>query len=101
MISEMKLYCMPKLHRLLFPTRKVLYSSQKFFSENIAKSYNAAETEEAVRIRWKNATNVNLNKKSFHDENVFRIILPPPNVTGKLHIGHALTVAIQDSIVRW
>jgi valyl-tRNA synthetase len=27
--------------------------------------------------------------------------LPPPNVTGFLHVGHALTVAIQDSLVRW
>lgn len=29
------------------------------------------------------------------------ICLPPPNVTGYLHIGHALTTAIEDSIVRW
>jgi valyl-tRNA synthetase len=27
--------------------------------------------------------------------------LPPPNVTGALHIGHALTVAIEDAIIRW
>lgn len=27
--------------------------------------------------------------------------IPPPNVTGSLHIGHALTVAIQDALVRW
>lgn len=31
----------------------------------------------------------------------FTIIIPPPNVTGSLHLGHALTNAIQDSIVRW
>lgn len=30
----------------------------------------------------------------------FVLCLPPPNVTGYLHIGHALTVAVQDSIVR-
>jgi valyl-tRNA synthetase len=29
------------------------------------------------------------------------IMIPPPNVTGSLHIGHALTFAIQDSVVRW
>ena len=28
-------------------------------------------------------------------------ILPPPNVTGRLHIGHALTGAMEDSLVRW
>lgn len=31
----------------------------------------------------------------------FVIVLPPPNITGALHIGHALTVAIQDSLIRW
>ena len=31
----------------------------------------------------------------------FSIVLPPPNVTGKLHIGHALTVAVQDALCRW
>jgi valyl-tRNA synthetase len=31
----------------------------------------------------------------------FVIVIPPPNVTGALHIGHALTTAIQDAIVRW
>ncbi|KAM5262876.1 valine--tRNA ligase, mitochondrial [Ctenodactylus gundi] len=32
---------------------------------------------------------------------VFSMCIPPPNVTGSLHIGHALTVAIQDALVRW
>ena len=31
----------------------------------------------------------------------FVVVLPPPNVTGQLHIGHALTVAIQDTLIRW
>ncbi|KAK4283129.1 hypothetical protein QN277_000116 [Acacia crassicarpa] len=31
----------------------------------------------------------------------FVIVLPPPNVTGALHIGHALTAAIEDTIIRW
>lgn len=34
-------------------------------------------------------------------EGVFVIPSPPPNVTGSLHIGHALTVAIQDTLTRW
>lgn len=32
---------------------------------------------------------------------VFSMILPPPNITGNLHLGHALTSTIQDVIVRW
>ncbi|KAK0461790.1 tRNA synthetases class I-domain-containing protein [Desarmillaria tabescens] len=35
------------------------------------------------------------------NEEVFVVPAPPPNVTGSLHIGHALTTAIQDSLVRW
>ena len=32
---------------------------------------------------------------------VFMLCIPPPNVTGSLHLGHALTNAIEDAIVRW
>lgn len=31
----------------------------------------------------------------------FSIVFPPPNVTGGLHIGHALTVALEDAMCRW
>lgn len=34
-------------------------------------------------------------------EGLFVLPSPPPNVTGSLHIGHALTVAIQDTLTRW
>ncbi|KAK3087210.1 hypothetical protein FSP39_003149 [Pinctada imbricata] len=34
-------------------------------------------------------------------EDKFIIVIPPPNVTGSLHIGHALTSAVQDALVRW
>lgn len=35
------------------------------------------------------------------DNEKFIIVIPPPNVTGYLHIGHALTNAVQDALVRW
>ena len=31
----------------------------------------------------------------------YRIVIPPPNVTGSLHIGHALTYTLQDILIRW
>lgn len=34
-------------------------------------------------------------------KNTFSLILPPPNITGTLHLGHAFTATIQDIIVRW
>lgn len=38
------------------------------------------------------------NERSKKD---YMICLPPPNITGNLHIGHALTVAIEDTVARW
>ena len=40
-------------------------------------------------------------KKAKGGKNVFMMVIPPPNVTGKLHIGHALTMAVEDAITRW
>lgn len=39
--------------------------------------------------------------QDLQNQETFVIPSPPPNVTGSLHIGHALTVAIQDAMVRW
>lgn len=35
------------------------------------------------------------------DKEFFNMILPPPNITGILHLGHALTATIQDVLARW
>lgn len=43
----------------------------------------------------------NYFKPPLRDGEIFSMILPPPNVTGTLHLGHALTVTIQDTLVRW
>lgn len=32
---------------------------------------------------------------------IFSIVFPPPNVTGNLHIGHALTISLEDALIRW
>lgn len=43
-----------------------------------------------------NYRNINRDPKK-----TFSMILPPPNITGSLHLGHALTATVQDIIVRW
>ena len=43
-------------------------------------------------------------RKSLHEPNprgLFMMCIPPPNVTGSLHLGHALTNAVEDCITRW
>jgi len=49
----------------------------------------------------KNTISQYLNTHNFDQKDTFSIILPPPNITGSLHLGHALTATIQDIIVRW
>jgi valyl-tRNA synthetase len=67
------------------------------------QSYNPKEIEDAYYQTWESRGyfetngNASLQKK---DKN-FSIMMPPPNVTGRLHIGHALTFTLQDVIVRY
>ena len=65
----------------------------------MAKAYNPSNVEAAWYEWWE--------KEGFFKPELgsnkpkFVIVIPPPNVTGALHIGHALTNSIQDTIVRW
>ena len=40
-------------------------------------------------------------KDTSNGKGVFSMVIPPPNVTGKLHLGHALTDAVEESLTRW
>ncbi|MCY3624515.1 MAG: valine--tRNA ligase [Candidatus Dadabacteria bacterium] len=63
------------------------------------KSYNPAEVERRVYDFWISS---GLHKSEIKDSaEVFSIVIPPPNVTGSLHIGHALNNTIQDILVRY
>ena len=63
------------------------------------KSYNPKGFEQQIYAEWleKNyfAASVNRNKKPF------TIVMPPPNITGQLHMGHALNNSIQDALTRY
>nr|WP_318027262.1 class I tRNA ligase family protein [Mycoplasmopsis bovis] len=64
----------------------------------IDKTYAPQNFEKAISKKW-------IDKKFFsqHDlaKKPFSLLLPPPNVTGVLHIGHALDQYIQDTILRY
>ena len=63
------------------------------------KSYNPAEVERRIYDFWISS---GLHKSEIRDSaEVFSIVIPPPNVTGSLHIGHALNNTIQDILVRY
>jgi valyl-tRNA synthetase len=62
--------------------------------------YNPAEVEEALYRRWEERGYFK-PRLSADGKAPFVITMPPPNVTGALHIGHALTKAIEDALIRW
>src|SRR4051812_19042947 len=61
--------------------------------------YDPAEAESRVYARWRESGLFHREPGGTPDEN-FSIAIPPPNVTGVLHIGHALNGSIQDSLIR-
>jgi valyl-tRNA synthetase len=62
-----------------------------------SSAYNAQLFEKAIYNFWENS---DFFKPQGSGE-PFTIVMPPPNLTGELHLGHALTVAIEDSLIRW
>ena len=63
------------------------------------KNFNHLESEKKIYTEWENR---NLfSSKLKQKKNNFSIIMPPPNVTGNLHIGHALNMTIQDILCRF
>src|SRR4051812_45357361 len=63
------------------------------------KTYNPGEVEEALYARWEKAGAFAAHPDS--KAAPYTIMMPPPNVTGSLHIGHALTFTLQDILTRY
>ncbi|MBN2767634.1 MAG: valine--tRNA ligase [Campylobacterales bacterium] len=71
-------------------------------SEETKKVYNPKEIEEQYYKIWEERGYFEIEgNSSIVGEKTFSIMMPPPNVTGSLHIGHALTFTLQDIIVRY
>lgn len=66
---------------------------------NDLKEYNPKEIEEKWSKFWIEKALYHVEKPG--KERKFSVVIPPPNVTGSLHMGHALNVTLQDIIVRW
>ena len=67
--------------------------------KELAKTYDPKGIEDRLYSKWE-------EKKYFHAEvdetkKPFTIVIPPPNITGKLHMGHALDNTMQDILIRW
>ncbi len=67
--------------------------------KELEKTYSPADIEDRLYQKW-------MDKKYFHAEvdrskKPFTIVMPPPNVTGQLHMGHALDETMQDILIRY
>ncbi len=67
--------------------------------KDLAKQYNPNEVEDRTYKFW-------CDHKYFHaevspDKKPYTIVIPPPNITGQLHMGHALDETLQDILIRW
>ncbi len=63
------------------------------------KTYNPAEIETRLYEGWEQRGSFACDPDS--NATPYTIMIPPPNVTGSLHMGHALTFTVQDTLVRW
>ncbi len=67
--------------------------------KNLAKNYNPKEFEERIYKMWED--NGCFKAEVDRDKKPFTIVMPPPNITGQLHMGHALDQTLQDVLTRW
>lgn len=65
---------------------------------NIAKTYDPKEFEERIYKIWEEGEY--FTPKVDKDKKPYTIVMPPPNITGKLHLGHALDNSMQDFLIR-
>lgn len=68
-------------------------------AKELEKQYDPKEVEDRIYKMW-------IDNKSFHaevncDKKPYTIVIPPPNITGQLHMGHALDETLQDILIRW
>ena len=63
----------------------------------LSKFFNFLEDENKIYINWEKSDSF----KSKKNQEAYSIMMPPPNVTGSLHMGHALTFTIQDILIRY
>jgi len=69
-------------------------------NEKLLKPYAPKETEGRIYKLWEESGYFNPDKLPERNGQTFTIVLPPPNVTGTLHMGHALNATIQDILIR-
>ena len=83
----------------LFQDKNAKERNPEIMSKELAKTYEPREVEDRIYEFWTKGN-------YFHAEpdpkkKPYTIVIPPPNITGQLHMGHALDETLQDILIRW
>ncbi len=70
-------------------------------NDKFLKPYNPQETEPKIYKLWETSGYFNPDNLPENYKEVYTIMMPPPNVTGVLHMGHALMITIEDVMIRY
>ncbi|MFV2034139.1 MAG: class I tRNA ligase family protein, partial [Halocynthiibacter sp.] len=65
------------------------------------KNFDAARAEPRIYAKWLDSGAFKAGANARDGADPFCIMIPPPNVTGSLHMGHAFNNTLQDILVRW
>ena len=65
------------------------------------KKFDAATAEAKIYAKWEDAKAFAAGANARDGKDSFSVMIPPPNVTGNLHIGHAFNNTLQDILIRW
>ena len=68
-------------------------------AKELAKSYQPSQFEDKIYDFWMKGNY--FHAEADKDKKPYTIVMPPPNITGQLHIGHALDETLQDILIRW
>ena len=79
---------------------RVIFCNNINMPKQLSKAYDPKATEGRIYKLWEKGGFFNPDKLPKRHKKPFTIVIPPPNVTGELHMGHALNAVIQDAIIR-
>ena len=80
--------------------RRFLFSERiDFMQKELAKQYDPKNVEDRIYDFWLKGNY--FHAKVENDKKPYTIVIPPPNITGQLHMGHALDNTLQDILIRW
>jgi valyl-tRNA synthetase len=75
--------------------------NDKNIPEKLLSGYLPAETESRIYETWESSGYFNPDNLPGERAENFSMVVPPPNVTGTLHAGHAIMLALQDTLTRY